>query len=92
MDMETYLPLTISPKIHPQRNSIIDRRVRSLIQQRRRQRRHRQHHQARLDAAVHRRAGQDTQRPLPGEHEDAEDKVDDLQDREGLHGPVEVLG
>ena len=32
------------------------------------------------------------ERPLPGEGEEAEEQVDDLQDREGLHGGVEVLG
>jgi len=30
--------------------------------------------------------------PLPCEHDDAEDDVEDLEDGDGLHGSVEVFG
>ena len=38
------------------------------------------------------RVGDDAEGPFPGENEDAEEKVDDLEDGDGLDGAVEVLG
>lgn len=37
-------------------------------------------------------AGEKGQWPFPGERDDAEEKVDDLEDWEGFYGRVEVLG
>lgn len=37
-------------------------------------------------------AGDKGQGPLEGEHAEAEEEVDDLQDGDGLDGAVEVLG
>jgi hypothetical protein len=89
---KTHLSLAISPEVHAQPNSIVDGRVSRLVQQRSRESRHGQHDQPGLDAPVQGRAGNEAKRPLPGDHEDAEDEVDDLQEGEGLDGAVEVLG
>ena len=37
-------------------------------------------------------AGQPAQRPFPGQAEEAEDEVEDLQDGDGLDGAVEIRG
>lgn len=84
--------LTISPKIHHHSNRIIDRGVRSLVQQRCGQSSKREHHESGFDGAVQCGAGEEPERPFPGKHEDAHDQVDDLQDREGLHCCVKILG
>jgi len=89
---KTNLSLAKSPEIHSQRNGIIDSRVSSLIQQRGSQGRHGEDDEPRLDGAVHGCAGEEAEGPFPGEHEDAEDEVDDLEDGEGLHCAVEILG
>lgn len=41
---------------------------------------------------MHSRSGDGVQREFPGEHDEAEDHVDDLQDRDGFYCVVEVLG
>jgi hypothetical protein len=87
-----HLSLAIRPKVNHHANQIVNRRVRCLIQQRRRQCRQRQDCQAELERAVQRRAGDEVEGPLEGEHKQAEDEVDGLQDGDGLHGSVEGLG
>jgi len=62
----TYLSLTISPEIYTQPNRIIKSGVGSLIQQRGSQARHRQHDESCLDAAMHGRSSDETERPFPG--------------------------
>jgi len=91
----THLALTIRPKIHPNRHDVIYRRIGPLIQQRGAQRAERVHAQPGLDAAVDGAlvfvAGEEAQRPLVGDAEEAEDEVDGLEDGDRLDSAVEVL-
>jgi hypothetical protein len=41
---------------------------------------------------MQRRTSNESERPFPSKHEETEDQVDDLEDREGFYGSVEVLG
>jgi hypothetical protein len=45
-----------------------------------------------FDGAVESCTCEEGQRPFPGEGDDTEDEVDDLQDWEGFYGRVEVFG
>jgi hypothetical protein len=89
---KTHLALTVSPKIHPAPNKIIQRRVRRLVQQHSAQSAQRQPQQARHHAAVQVRTRHPSQRPLVGEAHERDDDVEDLQDGDGLDGGVEVFG
>jgi len=41
---------------------------------------------------VERGPSNESQRPFPSKHEETEDEVDDLEDRQRLHSQVEVFG
>lgn len=92
MSKWTHLSVAISPEIHSHTDRIVDSWVGSLVQQCGSQSSHRQKHQSRLNTPVQCRPGDESKRPFPRKEEDAEHEVDDLQDREGLHCKVKVLG
>lgn len=88
------LCLRVRPRVRPHADAVVDGRVRGLVHQRRAQGRHRVHAEAGLDAAVQAGEGVDEglERPLPGDGQQGEDQVDDLQGGEGLDGRVEGFG
>jgi hypothetical protein len=88
----TYLSVTISPEIYPHPDGIIDRRIRRLIHQRSRQSHRGKSDQSRRNTTMESRPSNDTQRPLPSEHDNAKDQIDNLQRGERLHGEVEIFG
>jgi hypothetical protein len=87
-----YLSFAICPEVHAQGDHVVDRGVGALVQQCGGQSRQREEDQASLNAAVERRAGYVLQRPLPGEHDQAKDDVDDLEGGEWLDSAIEGLG
>ena len=82
------------PRIRSHADAIVDRWVRGLIHQRGAQRRHRVHAESGLNAAVHAGKGVDEglERPFPGEGEQREDQIDDLQGWERFDGRIERFG
>ncbi|QSZ35500.1 hypothetical protein DSL72_008370 [Monilinia vaccinii-corymbosi] len=86
-----HLSLAIRPKIHHQGNGVIDGRIGALVQQSGGQRRQREDHQTRLDAAVKCRVDDEAQGPLPRQHAEPEEQIDDLEDGEGFDGAVEIF-
>lgn len=88
----TYLALTKSPEIHAHPDQVVNAWVRALIQQQRGQTADRVDNQTGLDAAMHGSAGEPRERVFPGETQNAEEQVDDLQDGDGAHSTVKVGG
>ncbi len=88
------LALAVRPEVDAHADQVVDARVRALVQQQRAQAGERVDGQPRLDTPVHGRLGEGEQGkgPFPGEGEDAEQEVDDLEDRDGAHGGVEIGG
>lgn len=88
------LALAISPKIYPHPDQIIYPRIRALVQQQRTQTGQWVHSQPCLDAPMHACSRELEYRkgPFPGEGEDAEEEVDELEDGDGADGGVEVGG
>lgn len=88
----TDLALAVGPEVDGHGDHVVDGGVGGLVEQGGAEGGEGQDDEAGLDGAVQGGAGQQAQRPLPGEHEDAEQQVDDLQHRHRLHRAVEVLG
>ncbi len=88
----TYLPFAKRPEIHPQADQVIDPRIGALIQQQRHQAADGIYDQPGLDAPVHGAAGDERQRPFPGETDDAQDEIENLEDGDGAHSAVEGFG
>lgn len=88
------LALAVGPEIHAHANQVVHPRVRALVQQQCAEAGQRVDGQPGLDAPMHGRFREREQRdrPFPGEGEDAEEEVDDLQDGDGADGGVEVGG
>jgi len=90
----TYLPLGVGPEIHDLPHQVVQGRVGALVHEHRRQAGERPQYQPDLDAPVHRGAGEaeDVEGPLVAERDEAEQQVERLEDGDGLHGAVEVVG
>ena len=88
----THLSFRKSPKVDSHANQIVQSGIRALVQQQCGKCRERVQHQSCFDAAVYRRAGDEPERPLPGQTDESEYHVHNLEDGNGLHGGVEVLG
>ena len=87
-----HLSLRKSPKVNSHANQVVQPSIRALIQQQCRERGEGINDQPCLDATVDSRAGDEAQRPLPGQADEGEDHVDDLEDGHRLDGRVEILG
>ena len=88
----TNLSLAVGPEIHSHCNEIVDGRVGGLVEESGGEGGERDDGQADLERTVDGGAGQERHGPLEGKEEDAKEEVEDLEDREGLDGHVEVLG
>lgn len=91
-EKSTYLAFAESPEIRPHAHQVVQARIRGLVHEQAGERGQRQDGEAELDGSVDAGAGEQRQGPLQGDHGDAEDEVDDLEDGEGLDGDVERLG
>lgn len=89
---EAYLAFAVGPKVHAQADEVVDGRVGGLVHEDRGEDGEGQEDEAELEGAVEAGAGDGAEGPLEGEHAEAEEEVDDLQDGDGLDGAVEVLG
>lgn len=85
----TNLSFTIRPKVDNHGNHVVDRRVCRLVHESRGQCRERQDGEAELEGAVNGGAGDEAERPLESEHEDAEDEVYSLEVGNWFHGAVQ---
>lgn len=89
---KTYLAFAIGPEIDAEADKVVDGRVRGLVHEDGGEDGEGQEDEAKLKGAVQAGAGDGGEGPLEGEHAEAEEEVDDLQDGDGLDGAVEVLG
>lgn len=87
-----YLALAVGPEVNGHADDVVDGGVGALVQQHGRQGRQRDDGQTGLEAAVDGRAGNKAQGPLPGEYEEAQEQVDNLQYRDGFDNGIEVPG
>src|SRR5690348_13499434 len=76
-----YLAITVGPKVNDLADNVVERGVRALIHDDGGERQERHQQEAELDALVHEGASEGLDGQLEREHGDAEDGVDDLQDR-----------
>lgn len=76
----SYLSFTICRKVHHHTNQVVESSVGGLVQEDGGEGREREDGEADLEGAVDGRAGDEAEGPLEGEHTQAEDEVDDLQD------------
>jgi hypothetical protein len=88
----THLAVAVGPEVHDLADEVVDSGVGALVHDDGGEGQQRHQHQAELDALVHEGAGERLDRQLEREHAEAEDGVDELQDRDGLDGAVEVGG
>jgi hypothetical protein len=86
------LSFTVRPKVDDHSHEVIEAGVGALVDKEGGEREKRESGQAGLDAAVDGRAGHEFQRPLPRQHSEAHEDVEDLQYRRRFHGRVEALG
>lgn len=89
---EAYLAFAVGPKVDAEADEVVDGRVGGLVHEDRGEDGEGQEDEAELEGAVEAGAGDGAEGPLEGEHAEAEDEVDDLQDGDGLDGAVEILG
>jgi hypothetical protein len=88
----TYLSFAVGPEIDHHGDHVVDGRVGGLVDKGGGQGAQREDGEAELEGAVERGAGEEVQRPFEGEHEDAQDEVDDLEYGDGLDTAIEGLG
>lgn len=86
------LSLAICPEIRNHADDVVQARVCALVDEQCAQCAERVDNQTGLNGAVQTGTGEQWQWPFPGERDDAEEQVDDLQNWEGFHGRIEVLG
>ncbi len=89
---KTYLSFAVRPKVDAQPHDLVDGGVRALVRQGGGEGREREESQAGFEAAVKAGAGEEGQRPLPCEEDDAKDQVDGLQHWYRLDGRIQRLG
>lgn len=88
------LALTEAPEIDAQADEVVDARVGALVEEQGGEGAQGVDGEAGLDAAVHGGfgEGEDREGPFPGEGEEAEEEVQDLEDGDGADGGVEIGG
>lgn len=86
------LAFTIGPEVGAESNELVNGSVRPLVEQSGGQGAEREEGQAGLETSVDAGAGEEAQRPLPGEEDDAKDQINDLQYRHWLDYRVKGLG
>jgi hypothetical protein len=86
------LALAVGPEVRNHADDVVQAGVGALVEKQGAERTDGVDDQAGLDGAVQSSAGEKRERPFPGECDDAEDDVDDLQNGEGLDGAIEVFG
>lgn len=88
----TCLAFTVGPEVDDESDNVVDGGVGALVEQSSEQSDEREQDETGLDAAVEGGAGNEAERPVPGEHDETGEEVEDLEDRHRLDGAVEVLG
>ena len=88
----TYLSFTVGPKVDAQPNHLVNGGVRALVQQRRGEGRHREKREAGFEAAVQAGPGEEADRPLPCEEDQAKGQIYRLKDRYRFDGRIERFG
>ncbi|MCJ1471027.1 hypothetical protein MMC07_009675 [Pseudocyphellaria aurata] len=87
-----HLALAKGPEIYAHANEVINARICALVEQQRGQTADWVDDETGLDATMHGGVGEPGKWILPGETQDAEEQVDDLQDGDRPHRAVEVGG
>lgn len=88
----THLAFAVGPEIDGHADEVVDARVGALVHEQGGEAAERVDDEADLDAAVEARVGERGEGPLPGERDEAEEQVEDLQKGNGADGAVEVGG
>jgi hypothetical protein len=87
-----YLAVAVGPEVDDLADEVVEGGVGALVHDDGGEGQQRHQHEAELDALVHEGAGERLEGQLEGEHAEAENGVDGLQDGDGLDGAVEVGG
>jgi hypothetical protein len=80
--LQTHLSFTVRPEVDAQPDNLVDGGIGALVDERGGEGRHWEESEARFEAPMEAGAGEETQRPLPSQENEAEDEIDCLEDRD----------